>query len=60
MSYKMFKKRIVGMANFPEVNKYWVILACEHKVLCDHSIESPTSHTDKIKCEQCEKEFYGE
>jgi len=48
-------KEIVGMANYPDVNKYRIKLDCGHTILYDHSVDSIEEYRagDRLICYQC-------
>jgi len=52
------RRKIVGMANLPEFNKYWIMLECGHKILYDHSVDSIEEYNtgDVLICYECLKE----
>lgn len=48
-------REIVGIANYPQVNKYWVTLSCGHKILYDHSVDAVSEYDagDSLICYAC-------
>ena len=48
---------IEGLANEPKYGKFWVLLSCGHRILCDHSVDS--THVFKcgteVVCVKCEE-----
>jgi hypothetical protein len=54
-------REIVGVANRPDVNKYWVTLSCGHRILYDHSVDAIDEYGpgDELICSECHRELYG-
>ena len=48
--------KIVGIANYPQFNKYWIMLSCGHRILYDHSVDCIDEYKegDELICYICE------
>jgi len=47
---------IEGVANEPELGKFWILLSCGHRVLCDHSVDSVETCKcgAEVRCAKCD------
>jgi len=50
-------RKITGMANCPDVNKFSIKLECGHSILYDHSVDSVDEYHpgDELICYECLK-----
>lgn len=51
-------RKISGMANLPDQNKFRIWLECGHSILYDHSVDSIKEYNSNVKliCKECKEE----
>ena len=51
-----YLRKVVGVANRPELNKFIVKLSCDHETVYDHSVDSVSEYGPGMKliCYQCQ------
>lgn len=58
----MCLQKIIGVANYPKVGKFRVMLQCGHSILYDHTVDPSEDYKpgNKLWCSVCDKQNENE